>query len=110
MNRSLSNLLISLCIDGFVKYKNAEGLQQRTVESYEWVLKKWLEHVGDKPINKVVPTDVRDYMAYLRTDYVPHRFGKPKSTEEPATSKLSPKTLRNHWVTFKAFFGWAAGF
>ena len=108
MNRSPSGLLISLCIDGFIKYKTAEGLQQRTVDSYEWVLNKWLEKMGDKPINKVVPTDIRDYLAYLRTDYVPHTFGKPQSSGEPSTSKLSPKTLRNHWITFKSFFSWAA--
>ncbi len=29
-----ASLLISLCIDGFVKFKNAEGLQPRTVDSY----------------------------------------------------------------------------
>ena len=108
MNRSPSNLLISLCIDGFIKYKNAEGLQQRTVESYELVLKKWLEQLGDKPINKVVTTDIRDYLAYLRTEYIPHRFGKPLSPEEISAPRLSPKTLRNHWVTFKSFFGWVA--
>lgn len=107
MNRSPSGLLISLCIDGFVKYKTAEGLQPRTVDSYEWVLNKWMEKMGDKPINKVTPADIRDYLAYLRTDYVPHTFAKHKSNGEPASSKLSPKTLRNHWVTFKAFFGWA---
>jgi len=90
------------------KYKNAEGLQQRTVDSCELVLKKWLEKMGDKPINKVIPTDVRDYLAYLRTEYTPHRFGKPIPTKGPSPLKLSPKTLRNIWVTFKAFFGWAA--
>jgi integrase/recombinase XerD len=108
MNRSPSNLLISLCIDGFVKYKTAEGLRPRTVDSYEWVLNKWIEKMGDKPINKVTSTNIRDYLAYLRTDYVPHTFAKNNSSGEPSTHKLSPKTLRNHWITFKAFFGWAA--
>ncbi len=42
-----ASLLISLCIDGFVKFKNAEGLQPRTVDSYEWVLNKWLEKMGE---------------------------------------------------------------
>ncbi len=108
MNRSPSNLLISLCIDGFIKYKTAEGLRQRTINSYEWVLNKWLERMGDKPINKVVPADIRDYLAYLRTEYVPHTFAKVNTAGEASTHRLSPKTLRNHWITFKAFFGWAA--
>ena len=108
MNRSPSGLLFSQCIDGFVKYKTAEGLSQRTVDSYELVLKKWMEKMGDKPIGKVAPADVRDHLAYLRTDYVPHRFSKAKSSAESASLKLAPKTLRNHWITFKAFFRWAA--
>jgi len=107
MNRNPSGLLFSQCIDGFVKYKTAEGLSQRTVDSYELVLNKWVEKMGDRPINKVMPNDVRDHMAYLRTDYVPHTFAKANPSGEPSTPKLSPKTLRNHWITFKAFFGWA---
>ena len=49
MNRNPSGLLFSFCLDGFVKYKTTEGLSQRTVDSYEWVLCKWLEKLGDKP-------------------------------------------------------------
>lgn len=48
MNRNPSGLLFSLCIDGFVKYKTAEGLSQRTVDSYEWVLRKWMEKIDDQ--------------------------------------------------------------
>ena len=107
MNHSPSGLLFSQCIDGFVKYKNAEGLSRRTVESYELDLNRWMEKMGDKPIGKVTPIDVRDYLAYLRTDYVPHTFAKPNASNETTTPRLSPKTLRNHWITFKAFFRWA---
>ena len=53
MNRNPSGLLFSLCIDGFVKYKTAEGLSQRTVDSYEWVLRKWMEKIGDQPVGKI---------------------------------------------------------
>jgi len=102
-----AGLLFSLCIDGFVKYKTAEGLSQRTVDSYEWVLRKWMEKIGDQPVGKITSADVLDYMTYLRTEYVPHTFAKPNPAHEAPTRKLSPKTLRNHWITFKAFFGWA---
>jgi integrase/recombinase XerD len=107
MNRNPSGLLFSLCIDGFVKYKTAEGLSQRTVDSYEWVLRKWMEKIGDQPVGKITSADVLDYMTYLRTEYVPHTFAKPNPAHDAPTRKLSPKTLRNHWITFKAFFGWA---
>ena len=71
MDRNPSGLLFSLCIDGFVKYKTAEGLSQRTVDSYEWVLRKWMEKIGDQPVGKITSADVLDYMTYLRTEYVP---------------------------------------
>ncbi|MFZ3070664.1 MAG: hypothetical protein WA110_06045 [Anaerolineaceae bacterium] len=107
MNRNPSGLLFSQCIDGFVKYKTAESLSRRTVDSYEWVLRKWMEKLGDKPVGKISSADVLDYMTYLRTEYVPHTFAKPNPAHDAPTRKLFPKTLRNHWVTFKAFFGWA---
>jgi integrase/recombinase XerD len=107
MNRSPSGLLFSLCIDGFVKYKTAEGLSHRTVESYEWVLRKWMEKMGDKPVGKITSSDVLDHLNYLRTEYIPHTFAKPNPAHDAPTRRLSPKTLRNHWITFKAFFRWA---
>jgi len=76
-NRSPSGLLFSLYIDGFVKYKTAEGLSQRTVDSYKWVLQKWVEKMGDRPVGKITSADVLDFMTYLRTEYVPHTFAKP---------------------------------
>lgn len=106
-NRAQSNLTISLCIDGFIKYKQAEGLQPRTVESYQWVLSKWLEWIGDEQIGKLTSADIRDYLAYLRTEYVPHVFGRKKEANKTGTARISPKTLRNHWITFKSFFSWA---
>jgi len=47
------------------------------------------------------------YMTYLCTEHVPHTFAKPNPAHDSPTRKLSPKTLRNNWITFKAFFGWA---
>jgi hypothetical protein len=36
MNRSPLNLTLGKSIDGFLNYKLAEGLTQRSVSSYEW--------------------------------------------------------------------------
>jgi integrase/recombinase XerD len=100
MNRNPSGLLFSLCIDGFVKYKTAEGLSQRTVDSYEWVLRKWMDKIGDQPIGKITSADVLDYMTYLRTEYVPHTFAKPNPAHDAPTRKLSPRHCET-WITFK---------
>ena len=100
MNRCPLNLTLGKSIDGFLNYKLAEGLTQRSVSSYEWILRKWVEQRGDHLLTEVTSDDVRNYLAWLRTDYQPHRFnGK--------THPLSAKTLRNIWITFSAFFGWA---
>jgi len=91
MNRNPSGLLFSLCIDGFVKYKTAEGLSQRTVDSYEWVLRKWMEKIDDQPIVKITSADVLNYMTYLRTEYIPHTSAKPNPSHDIPTRKLSQK-------------------
>src|SRR5512142_3244328 len=112
MNRSPSSLLISECIDGFIKYKTAEGLSVRTVSSYEWTLQKWLEHFEDRPIGKVTSDDIRDYLAYLRTEYHPQPRAKKElnkdSKRDQHCPKLATKTVRNFWVVLKSFFTWAA--
>lgn len=100
-HRSSGSLSLNKAIEGFLSFKSAEGLSDRTVDSYERLLTKWREHVGDKEIGKIKASDLTGYLSWLRTDYIPHRYsGK--------TEPLSPKTLRNVWVTFSSFFAWAA--
>jgi len=99
MNRSSSNLIISKAIDGFVKFKMAEGLSPRSVNSYEFLLNQWLKHIGDKPALEISSQDITAYLAWMRTDYQPRRF-------TGQTNPLSPKTIRNTWITLMSFFGW----
>jgi integrase/recombinase XerD len=78
----------------------AEGLTSRSIESYERILNKWLEYVGDVEVKKISSQEISGYMTWLRTDYIPHRFsGK--------THPLSPKTMRNIWIILSSFFTWA---
>jgi hypothetical protein len=102
MNREPSGSLnLSKAIPGFLNYKTAEGLSQRTIDSHERLLNKWLEHIGDQEINNITSQDVVKYINWLRNDYVPRRYsGK--------THPLSPKTLRNVWVTLSSFYTWAS--
>ena len=48
MNRSSPGLSISKSIDGFLKFKTAEGLSQRTIASYEYMLNHWLKYRQQK--------------------------------------------------------------
>ncbi len=99
-HRSSGSLLLSKAIQGFINYKTAEGLSQRTIYSHERLLNKWLEHIGDLEVGRITSQDVVQYINWLRNDYVPIRYsGK--------THPLSPKTLRNVWVTLSSFYTWA---
>lgn len=91
---------LNKAIVGFVNHKLAEGLTDRSVSSYERILTKWVIHTGDIDITKVACRDIRSYLAWLRTDYQPRRFNGQ-------THPLSPKTIRNIWVTLASFFKWA---
>ena len=74
MNRSSPGLSIAKSIDGFLKFKTAEGLSQRTITSYEYTLNHWLKYIGDRSVSEVQASDLTGYMAWLRTEYKPVRF------------------------------------
>ena len=109
MNRSTpgstkqnSSLSLVKSIDGFLKFKTAEGLSQRTITSYEYMLNHWLKYIGDRSVSEIQASDLTGYMAWLRTEYKPVRFNGSKEL-------LSAKSIRNVWVTFRSFFGWLQG-
>jgi integrase/recombinase XerD len=101
MNRSTSSLLLSKAVNGFLQFKAAEGLSPATLTSYETHLKLWLEHLGDVPVGKITAREVQEHLAWLRTEYEPRRITGSKRP-------LSPKTIRNVYITLSAFFTWAA--
>ena len=92
-------LSISKASDGFLKFKVAEGLSQRTVDSYEYYLNQWMEHIGDQDVSSIKPSDISDYLAWMRTQYKPKRWNG-------STAPLSQKTLRNIYIALRAFYAW----
>ena len=100
MNRISPGLSLSKARVGFEQYKAAEGLSPNTLINYSYHLKLWQEYIGDIHISQVTTQDLRAFLAWLRTDYKPHRLC---GGDDP----LSPKTVRNFWVTLSAFFSWA---
>jgi integrase/recombinase XerD len=99
MNRSTLSLSISKAIDGFQKFKVAEGLSQRTVDSYEYYLNQWMNHIGDQDVAQIKPSDLANYLAWMRTEYKPKRWN---GNEDP----LSAKSLRNVYIALRAFYSW----
>lgn len=101
MNRRPPGLLTEKAIQGFLQYKAAEALSPRTVESYKRDLEQWAEYASEVYVSKVTTADLRGYLVWLRTEYKPRRI---TGREGP----LSPKTIRNVWVSLSAFFNWAS--
>jgi integrase/recombinase XerD len=100
MNHSPFNLTISQALEGFILHKTAQGLSPRTVESYRDILKFWAAHViGDPQVANITSLDLKKYIVWITTEYIPVR----KNGKKPP---LSPKTTRNIYVTFQAFFHW----
>jgi len=98
-SKSKVSLSLAKAIEGFLKFKTAEGLSQRTITSYEFTLGHWLKYIGDREVSEIQSSDLTGYMAWLRTEYKPRRW---TGSSEP----LSAKSIRNVWVTFRSFFGW----
>lgn len=99
-NPSGSHMPLSKAITGFLQYKQAENMADRTITSYTFSLKRWLEYEGDKEVGKITSKNIIDFMNWLRTEYRPKRFSR-------RTHPLSNKTMRNEWITLSSFFHWA---
>lgn len=102
MNRRPQGLCVSKAITGFIQYKVAEGLSPRSTFSYERILKQWLEYQEDIDIGQVTTKQIRDYLTYMRTEYQPRRITGNNH------QKLSSKSIRNIFITFKSYFHWAS--
>jgi integrase/recombinase XerD len=100
-----SELLVAQAIPGFLQFKTAEGLSKWTLIRYEHDLGLLQAFLENKEIGKISTGDLRDYMNYLRNDYIPRRIAGDGMSEK----KLSPKSLRNHYITLRSFFTWAIG-
>ena len=91
-NRSSGSLLFSKALIGFVQAKQAEGLSLRTVYTYRRDLEQWLARYGDLPVNEVNSDHVREYLAYLRTEYVPRRLVlETNMRDKQKSGGLTPK-------------------
>lgn len=106
MNRSTSyssnkktSISIAKSIDGFLKFKIAEGLSQRTIDSYDYILNQWMNHIGDQDVVKIKTSDLVAYFAWMRTEYKPKRWNGN-------TDPLAAKSLRNIYITLRAYYSW----
>jgi hypothetical protein len=77
-----------------------QGLNQRTVSNYKDILEHWAARIGgETQVPSITSQDLKRYLVWKTTEYVPVR-------KNGKTHPLSPKTTRNIYVTFQAFFRW----
>lgn len=100
MNRKPLGLLAPKLVSGFLQYKTAEALSPNTLIGYQSVLKLWLSHIGEMDLSTITSSSVLEFLAWLRTEYIPRRFNG-------GTIPLSPKSIRNVYAVLSAFFRWA---
>lgn len=100
-NRGPSGISISTPVGGFLRAKTAEGLSPPTLHNYDRYLRTWIEWTGDPPIGSVNANGILSYLAWLRAEYKPHRFGG-------GTEPLSGKTLRHVYMFIFSLFAWAS--
>ena len=100
MNRRTPGLETVKAIQGFRHFKASEGLSVRTIESYSHGIHRWVEYMGERQVGQITVLELRQYLVYLMTEYQPRRLTGNNEQE------LSPKTVRNVWITLSAFFHW----
>jgi len=92
---------LATAIQGFLLSKSAEGVRDRTLESYRQHLRIFSEHLSaDKEIETITTPDIAAFLDWLRHKYVPMRFS---GEDHP----LSDKSRRNVYTTLSALWTWA---
>lgn len=84
--KQMKNLLLSKAIDGFVLACLARRLSPHTLDDYQRTLKRFLDHVGDVPINQVKSTQLTAFLA---------------------SRNVGKKTLLNYHIALSALWTWA---
>lgn len=93
---------LSTALEGYVFAALADGYSQLTITAYRSAIGTMIEYLGDKEIDVVSTDDLRGFMNYLQTTYVPERRNNPHNTEP-----LSTASHHRYWKAMRSFFKWA---
>jgi integrase/recombinase XerD len=92
----------SKAIEGYIIASLAEGYSQLTLNAYRSALSTMKEYIGDKEVDEITTEDLRAFMNYLVTDYVPERRNNPENREP-----LSTASHHRYWKAMRSFYKWA---
>ena len=86
----VTNIAYSKCVDGYKFSIYARHLSERTIESYEVVLRRFGEFLGgDPPLNEITPDQIRQFLTSF--------------------TKVTNKTLLNYHIILSSMWHWAVG-
>src|SRR5512147_3013803 len=89
-NRSPSNSLpLRKAIIGFLNFKSAAGLSQRSVDSYRRILEQCADYAGDKKVSHFTDHEINEYLVYMRTEYVPRASAGTRAHFPPSRFEIS---------------------
>jgi integrase/recombinase XerD len=94
-------MILSKAIEGFVLDVRVT-LSPQTVKLYELYLRVFTRWCGDLELSVISPNIARDFLIYLRSDYVPPRVKASTRIGQP----LSPSSVDNHWKVQRRFWRW----
>jgi integrase/recombinase XerD len=63
--RPLNSLPLGKAFTSFIDYNTAEGLSDRSVDSYRRILEHWAEFAGNKSIAQFTDHDINSYLVYI---------------------------------------------
>jgi integrase/recombinase XerD len=93
------DLLLSTAIDEFIHARLSDGYSPGTLTQYKWGLELLLICINDKQVQSITLGNLRTYMGWLQTDYIPHR---PGGDDSP----LSGGSLFAAWKSVRALYLW----
>jgi integrase/recombinase XerD len=91
---------LTKAIDGYMIGALADGFSPLTLEVYKSALLTLAKYIGDKEIDTITTEDLKGFMSFLRSDYIPRR-GNGR------TEPLSTASFHRYWKAIRSFYKWA---
>ena len=93
-------MLLSKAVQGY-NFDKSASYSANTIETYKVPFNNLISFLGAKEISRVSEDDLKKFIRWLQTDYVPTRANKD-------TTPLSPAYVDLHWKATRSLFGWAS--
>ncbi len=94
---------LSLAVEEFLLARAAEGLSERSVETYAYVLRPLVTRLRSKAVERVTSNDIRKYLVEMR-QRASRYHNAPQRPEQPGP--LSLETIRSRIRQLRVFFDW----